>query len=232
MQNNVGVYKLEFIDKSYYIGQSLNLKSRLKDHYRMLLNGDHHSYKVQNAYIRIGILPTHSIIQYCEGKDLNDIESKYIDLNDPLCLNVKGGGDSNYGINAPNAKYFSTDIEMAFFILVDNPGIKHSYVADFVGIDISTIHDISAGRNRVYTELSTKYPEKYAQLLKMKASNTRGKNTIVLKHTNGNEITLVTGEFSDFCRKQGIQSGNLSKVISGNRKSTCGWSLLEKYENI
>jgi len=232
MHNNIGIYKLEFIDKTYYIGQSLNLKSRLKDHYRMLLDGNHHSYKVQNAYIRTGTLPIHSIIQYCEVSELDAIETKYIKLDDPLCLNIKGGGDSNHGINAPTAKYLTSDIETAFFILVDNPGVKHSYVADFVGIDINTVHDISAGRGRVYTELSKIYPEKYSKLLSIKAHNTRGKNTVVLRYVDGTEVTLVTGQYMDFCRKYGVQSSNLSKVINGSRKATMGWSLVETYENI
>lgn len=227
-----GVYKLEFTDGSYYIGQSVNISSRLKDHYRMLLDGVHHSYRVQNKYDAIGILPIHSVITECSTSDLNTLEDSLIDLTDPLCLNIKAGGDNNFGNNALTTKYDSLDIEMAFLLLVDHPGILHRDVADFVGIDINTVHDISAGRSRAFTEMSTKYPEKYAALLKMKAPNTRGKTTIVLEHENGRKVTLVSGEYSEFCRNNGVQTSNLAKVVTGKRKATMGWKLIEKYENI
>lgn len=229
---NIGIYKLEFTDGSFYIGQSINLNSRLKDHYRMLIDGTHHSYKLQDKYNKDRVLPIHSIVAICELTELNNIEESLIDLNNKLCLNIKAGGCSNYGINAPTAKYLTSDIELAFLLLVDNPGIQHKYVANFVGIDINTVHDISAGRNRVFTEIKSKYPDKYDKLLKMKSHNTRGKNTIVLENENGKVVKLITGEYSEFCKANGIQSPNLSKVISGIRKSTMGWKLIEKYENI
>lgn len=226
-----GIYKLEFIDKSYYIGQSVNLNTRDKDHFSALSNGSHFNYKVQNKYDSLGVLPSYTIIKLCNPSELNSYESNLIDLKDSLCLNIKAGGDSNFGFNAPTAKYLTSDIETAFFILIDNPGILHKDVADFVGIDINTVHDISAGRNRVYTELSKAYPDKYAQLLKMKAANTRGKTTIVLEHTDGRTVTLVTGEYSEFCRQNGVQNGNLTKVIKGERKTTMGWKLIKQYDN-
>lgn len=227
-----GIYKLEFQDGSYYIGQSINLASRCKDHYRMLLEGSHHSYKVQEKYLVEQVLPKHIILKECDSTELNQLENLLIDLKDPLCLNIKPGGDNNFGINAITTKYDTIDIEMAFLLLVEHPGISHKDVAEFVGIDINTVHDISAGRSRAFTEMRIKHPEKYAQLIKIKAANTRGKNTIVLQHDDGRKVTLITGEYSEFCRNNGIQNSNLAKVVTGKRKTTMGWKLIEKYENI
>lgn len=227
-----GIYKLEFKDGSYYIGQSVDVYSRLKDHYRMVLSGNHHSYKVQKKFDEEQSLPKHILLEECPIDLLNSKEDKLIDLKDPLCLNTKAGGDSNYGYNTPSSKYLTLDIEAAFLLLVEYPGILHREVSDFTGVDISTIHDISAGRSRAFTEMKDKYPEKYAKLLSIKAHNTRGKNTVVLQHDDGRKITLITGEYSEFCRNNGVQSSNLSKVILGHRKSTMGWKLIEKYENI
>lgn len=229
---NIGIYKLEFTDGSYYVGQSVNIKSRIKDHYRELIAGTHHSYKLQEKYNKLCVLPTHSTVTICDVTELNSIEENLIDIKNPLCLNVKAGGSSNYGINAPTAKYDTNDIELAFLLLVDNPGIPHKEVAEFVGIDISTVHDISAGRNRVFTEIKTKYPEKYNRLLAIKAPNTRGKCTVVLEHIDGRTVKLITGEYSEFCKLNSVQTSNLSKVINGTRKSTMGWKLVQKYENI
>lgn len=227
-----GVYKLYFPDGYFYIGQSTDISRRIKEHYSSLINNTHFNYRLQDKYNKCNILPAAETLVLCSISELNDTEDKYINLEDPLCLNIKAGGNNNFGINSLTAKYLTTDIEMAFLLLVDNPGIKHKYVADLVGIDISTVHDISAGRNRVFTEMKIKYPDKYALLLKNKAHNTRGKFTTVLKHTDGRVETLITGQYSEFCRNNNIQSSNLSKVINGSRKSTMGWELVETYENI
>lgn len=229
---NSGIYKLEFSDGSYYIGQSVDISSRFRDHYRMVLAGNHHSYKVQNKYDELRQLPKHIVVEYCPKEHLNTKEDLYIKLDDPKCLNIKAGGDSNFGINAPTAKYDILDLEVAFLLLVEYPGILHREVAAFSGIDINTVHDISAGRSRAYTELKALYPDKYDKLIKMKAPNTRGKYTTIIKHTDGREVSLVTGEYSAFCTANGLQSSNLSKVIKGHRKSTMGWSLVRTYENV
>lgn len=227
-----GIYKLEFTDGSYYIGQSVNLDSRKKDHYHMLQNGNHHSYKVQFKYMSTQTLPEFEIILYCPPSLLNQEENKLIDIHDPLCLNIKPGGNSNFGIDSPTAKYSCYELEEVFFLLVDYPSISHKEVARFTGVNINTVHDISAGRSRAFTELKVKYPEMYKKLIIQKAANTVGKCTIVLQNIDGSIVTLKTGEYSEFCRKYNVQSSNLSKVIHGKRKSTVGWSLLEKYENI
>lgn len=226
-----GVYKLEYSNGLYYIGQTTNLVARKNEHYRLLLLDKHHNYKVQQVYNVQKILPEFKVIKYCDVSCLNEEEDKLIDLLDINCLNIKAGGSNNFGANALTAKYLTSDIEVAFLMLVNNPGISHKQVADTVGIDINTVHDISAGRNRVFTEMKTIYPELYSKLINQKAANTRGKNTVVLQHEDGRVVKLISGEFSEFCRNNGVQNANLSKVVAGARKSTMGWKLLEKYEN-
>lgn len=226
-----GIYKLEFSDSTYYIGQTVDLNSRKREHYRLLLLNKHHNYRVQEKYNKLQILPTFNIITHCDIKDLDKQEDILIDLTDKFCLNIKAGGNNNYGYNALTAKYLISDIEIVFLLLVNNPGISHKIIADFTGVDISTVHDISAGRNRAFTEMKTMYPELYEKLLKIKANNTRGKVTIVLEHTDGRIVTLKSGEYTEFCKLNKVQNSNLSKLISGSRKSTMGWKLLNKYEN-
>jgi len=230
MQNS-GIYKLEFSDGSFYIGQSTDLNTRKNEHYRLLLLGKHHNYKVQQKYDSTKTLPKFCTLIKCCVEELNGREDSLIDLLNPSCLNIKAGGNNNFGSNALTAKYETLDIELAFLLLVENPGISHKEVAKFVGIDINTVHDISAGRNRAFTEMKSKYPEQYAKLIKQKAANTRGKYTIVLEHEDGTVVELLSGQYSEFCRNNNIQTSNLSKVITEKRKSTMGWKLIKKYEN-
>jgi hypothetical protein len=227
-----GIYRLTYKDGSYYIGQSVRLEQRKKEHYRDLLNENHPNYQVQQKFNYLRVLPEFTVVSYCTIENLNSEEDKLIDITDPLCLNLKTGQSSNYGSNAITAKYETIDIELAFLILVDNPGISHKEVANFVGIDINTVHDISAGRNRAFTEMKKLYPEKYEKLLKQKAANTRGKYTVRIKHTDGRLVELKSGEYSAFCKENNVQVSNLSKVINGTRNSTMGWTLVDKNENI
>lgn len=231
MQKIAGIYKLLYKTGHYYIGQSINLNSRKLNHYKMLMLKKHHSYKMQDHYNKHQELPEFIIVKYCDILELNKEEASLIKLEDTLCLNVKAGGDNNYGYEAIGAKYLTTDIEVAFLLLANNPGISHKEVANVSGIDISTVHDISAGRNRAFTEMSKLYPELYAQLLSQKAPNTRGKTTIMLQHEDGREVTLISGQYAEFCRNYGVQSSNLSKVVKGKRTATMGWKLINKHEN-
>lgn len=227
-----GIYKLIFRTGNYYIGQTCDLDKRYKTHLSQLISGKHFNHRLQNEFLSLQEIPEFVVVEYCnDSAELNRLESKYIDLKDPKCLNIKAGSDNNFGFNAPTAKYFTQDIEAVFFLLLDNPGISHKLVSTFTKVDISTVHDISAGRNRVFTELSSKYPGEYANLLKQKAPNTRGKTTVVLMHKDGREVTLDSGQYSEFCRSNNIHSSNLSKVILSKRKSAGGWSLKEKREN-
>lgn len=231
MQNS-GIYKLSLSDGSYYIGQSTDVVKRYKEHCRCLILNKHFNYKLQEIYNSTKELPKFTIVKLAPPDCLNNLETKYINTKDPLCLNILDGGNSNFGSNTPVSKYLTQDIELAFLLLVNNPGISHKEVAEFVGIDINTVHDISAGRYRAFTEMKSLYPEEYAKLIKQKANNTRGKLTVVLQHEDGRVVKLVSGEFSQFCKDNSVQTSNLSKLISGDRKSTMGWRLLEKYENI
>jgi hypothetical protein len=113
-----------------------------------------------------------------------------------------------------------------FKYLVDNPTVNRKNVASLFGVDVGTVHDVSAGRGRADL-LKDAFPEEFAKLLANKAANTRGINTVTL--TNGTTtVTLTSGQYSEFCRQNGVQSSNLSKVIKGSRRSTMGWSLVNK----
>lgn len=225
-----GIYKLEFDSGLYYIGQSVDINKRFATHLSELRAGTHFNHKVQQAFDKEGP-PKCIIIAEVPYHDLNDVEAKYIQLTEPHCLNILSGSSSQYiGENAPRAIYMDDDILAVLIEIVENSLVSRKYLSEKYSIDIGTIHDIGAGRGRAVA-FKDSHPMLYSQLLKQKAANTRGKVTVVL--SNGKEtVTLISGEYSNFCRDKGIQNSNLSKVISGDRKSTKGWYLVNKYENI
>lgn len=218
-----GIYKLLFKDQTFYVGKALDLSKRYKEHCRDLVNKTHFNYKVQNSYNVNGI-PEYQIILECSPLDLNALERKYIDLSNPLQLNILEGSDKLYGEKSPRSIYKDEVMLDIFLTLAKNPKINRKLLADEYNVNVSTVHDISAGRGRALM-FKEEYKEEYDKIIKNKACNTRGKN--IIKVTDGIDIVeLKTGEYQDFCNFNNIHSSNLSKVITGQRKSTGGWRLV------
>lgn len=88
-----GIYRLVFPDGSY-VGQSANVKSRLKQHLTKMTEGIHTNYKIRAAVAEYG-LPTMEVLEYCSLGALNAAEIHWMDKYDcfPNGYNLKEGGD-------------------------------------------------------------------------------------------------------------------------------------------
>lgn len=105
----VGIYILYFEndDGMYYVGQSVDIESRQKEHTRMLEGAKHHSYKLQAAYTKYKILPTAEVLEITTIAELNAREIAWIKAFD--CFNngfngTLGGHKIAYGEDNPFAK--------------------------------------------------------------------------------------------------------------------------------
>lgn len=227
MSKDTGIYKLSFDDGTFYVGQSLDISNRYREHLNNLYNNTHFNYKVQAAYNKCGEPKLEYIIS-CKPSELNHYEVEYIDLSNKNQLNILPGGNmSARGELSPRAIYYDNDILEVFLILAEYPNADKQLLSYEYSIDINTIYDISAGRGRALN-FKDSHTVEYNKIISNKAINTRGRNKVVL--TNGEYIVeLVTGQYSKFCRENGIQPANLSKLIKGERKTTMGWKLI-KYE--
>ena len=218
-----GIYKLIFPSGKYYIGQAQNIAVRYRTHISDLASNKHFNFKVQQEFEKFG-RPDIEVLCECPILELNIKEPTYIDINNKNCLNILTALPNQHrGENSPRAVYAKDRLLPVVEYLVNNPKANRKDVAQLFQVDVSTVHDISGGRGRLL-EFSESHPELVASIISNKSHNTRGINTITL--TNGTEIvTLVTGQYSEFCRKHNIQTSNLSKVIKGTRKHTQGWSI-------
>lgn len=83
----IGIYKIVNIKNSkIYIGSSINVENRLKEHKKSLLEGKHHSIKLQRSYDIHGENNfKYEIIEECSKESLLSREQYYIDLYD--CYN-------------------------------------------------------------------------------------------------------------------------------------------------
>ncbi len=76
-----GIYKIvNNINNKIYVGSSINLSKRFKEHIRTLNENTHHNNKLQNSYNKHGKNNfLFIIIEYCEKENLIKREQHYID---------------------------------------------------------------------------------------------------------------------------------------------------------
>jgi group I intron endonuclease len=98
-----GVYKIRnLINENIYVGSSVNLVGRLRDHRSMLIKNNHHNVHLQNAWNKYGgDAFAFEIIEFCEGVKLTLIarEQHYIDTLNPN-YNIARKAYSTLGIKA------------------------------------------------------------------------------------------------------------------------------------
>lgn len=94
-----GIYKItNMINGKVYIGQSINIKARWKDHVNTLNRKDSHSVLLQRAWNKYGEESfSFEILELCTEDMLDEVEIKYIDLYDAHNngYNIEPGGNKN-----------------------------------------------------------------------------------------------------------------------------------------
>ena len=97
----IGIYKIENkINNKKYIGQSINIEKRWKEHQYLLKMNKHHNYHLQNAWNKYKEESfIFNIIEECDKKVLNDKEKYWINSFDSYNsgYNLDKGGDGILG---------------------------------------------------------------------------------------------------------------------------------------
>lgn len=102
VQEKSGIYCIKnILSNKMYIGQSLNVKKRIKDHFRKLPKGTDECSCLQRAYSKYGndIFEVF-ILEYCSSSDLNEKEKYYINKYNtkiPNGYNLTNGGNGLSG---------------------------------------------------------------------------------------------------------------------------------------
>lgn len=80
----VGIYKITNVQTNKcYVGKSIDVRSRLKTHYRELTNNDHHNYLLQHDFNLYGESAFNiSVLHECKSEELDDFESYFCHGND------------------------------------------------------------------------------------------------------------------------------------------------------
>ena len=232
-----GIYKLTFSSGDFYIGRSVNIESRYKDHCSVLKNSKAHNKSLQEAYNLYG-KPMLDIIEKCSIE-----ESKYRELYwikelraTTEGLNVSAGGDDIlFGDTHPMSKYDNSKVYAVVELLASSlPLYSHKDIEEATGVSQSTIKDIVCQRS--HTWVRDQFPELYQMMLDTKVL--RKSNSLANLNPQANKksaeypkVKSPLGEIfsiehlTEFCKTHGLQSSNLSHVLSGRRKSHKGWTL-------
>lgn len=105
-----GIYIIEcLINNKKYVGQTINLLERLKEHKRLLIRNKHHNRFLQSSWNKYGesnfIFYT---IYECRCEELNQEEIKIINEfksnNDNFGFNFEGGGTNKTSISEETRK--------------------------------------------------------------------------------------------------------------------------------
>ena len=81
LKDRCGVYQIRNrVNGKVYIGSSINLKGRLKDHLGYLKRNKHDNPKLQHSFNKYGIDNfVFEIIEFCEREDRFNVEQYWID---------------------------------------------------------------------------------------------------------------------------------------------------------
>lgn len=110
--SNIGIYKIEnIVNGCLYIGSSVNLKKRFKDHVRLLKQNRHHSTKMQNSWNKYGEDNfIFEILECCDKNELLIKEQFFLDSYNPN-LNICKVAGNKLGVKmSDKQKQFLSEI--------------------------------------------------------------------------------------------------------------------------
>ncbi len=235
-----GIYCISFSGtNSVYIGQSINIEKRWKEHTASLINNTA-NFKLLEAY-RVYGEPSYDILVKATKAELDNLEISLIREFDSINngFNILSGGSGNgIGENNSNSKY-SNEFIINVFKLVLNPQLSHAQIHKITGISYSSIGSIVDGSNHAW--LRSMFPEDYSKLKdisrereKFKAinlSNSRtsealGKVFPILIGPDGTEYNVTNAK--EFSISHGLSRGCLSMVLNKKQKYHKGYKLKEE----
>ena len=222
-----GIYIIENIaNAKKYVGQSINVRSRIGKHKSYLKSGKHENIYLQRTYDKYGLESfVFDIIEYCPIEFLDERERHYISfyktLDYNLGYNLESGGNEGkivseltrlkkVGRNNPMFGKKKTSIENEKDVVKIKEllikGVSQGEISEIFNVHFSTISKIATFKNWGY--LRPDLNERYIEAEKMR-SETESKSIIEL-HKAGYSMRKIE-EFI------GIDRRKISKIIRQHR---------------
>jgi hypothetical protein len=226
-----GIYKLSFFgDLRAYIGQSVNVCLRYKQHLKALAQNNHYNYKLQQLYNTLGP-PEFEILEEVSGKDaLNTREIYWVEHYDSFYsgLNLTTGGEGfGSGEDNPGSQHTNAEIVEAVKLLVSEVHLSIPEISQITKISPFILQNISSLASHNW--LAVEEPELWAQLLEI---NEYKRHSAWFKN-NKTQVSLVSPEgvlheftnINEFAATHNLSRSRLSSVLSGRSSHHKGWTL-------
>lgn len=223
----IGIYKLNFSNGAFYIGQSIDIERRFSAHLYTLKNNTS-SAKLQKAFEITG-LPSLEILVECTEEELDSIEKEAIEIFNATTegLNSSVGGNHTQSKDGKSCYLLSHELDIYRNILQDLiTDTTCKKISEKFNVTLDIVLQISSLKSHSW--LAEDLPEEYSILEKI---NTIGRKVYFSKLAN---IDIVSPEgpvhiknLHEFCAGDKVKYTGLYHVIKGIKTSWHGWRLPE-----
>lgn len=170
----IGIYKLQFSNKCAYIGQSIDVARRKKQHIYGMTSGRHYNNSIVQAFKEYGE-PEFLILEECTIEQLNERELHYASIESLNLLNrapIIGTSDPDLVLHH-NKKYSKEQILKVAELLVDRY-ISFKEIEDITEVNSTTVAAISM--EHAHGWLKESVPEIYSKMIDLKGTRQRAKS--------------------------------------------------------
>lgn len=229
-----GIYILyyETDDFQYYIGKSINIESRYKDHCSKLLNKSHKNNGLVSGFNMQKSLPSYDILEVTLEAELYTREEYWITLFDCYHngMNETPGGEGvGVGEVHPMSIYTNDKITEVFNILVNQPDLTYVEIERLSKVSKHVIRDIARGKTHCW--LSQTYPKEYSILQSTTINKVKqGKSAKSMGITYPAVLSpdgkiYYVDNVRKFARDHNLYDSNLGSLLHGRLKTCAGWKL-------
>lgn len=221
----IGIYKILFSNRKFYIGRSTNISRRFSEHKRSLIDGRHYNKLLQQEYNKCG-MPEFQIVELVNNEFLIKKEQEYLNhhYRDILNLNIiniaEGFGS---GADCPNSKFSKIEILSIFRELYLSTA-SYASIALKLNKSKSLIANIANQGRHIW--LFSKYPNLYNKMLKNNKIRLKGYKSEVYKVVSPSSIEYEFLNIKAFAKEHGISETGLQRVLRKELTYTSGgWRL-------
>lgn len=232
-----GIYVLyyETDDFQYYIGKSIDIEGRYKEHCRKLKNGYHKNILLKSGYDTFNTFPTLSVLEELSADDnilyLKEIEwieefnSFHHGMNETV-----GGGGTGFGEDSPRSKYSNSKIIEVFNLIVNDRTSSLKSISSITGVSYAVVKTISEGSKHRW--LQDMFPEKYIIMLNMigtrsKSKSAKDRGIIYPAIVDPEGKIYHIDNAAEFSKIHGLHKASLYNVLNGKAYIHKGWKLLK-----
>lgn len=169
----IGIYVLyyETDNNKYYVGQSVNIENRYREHCNKLRAGNHINLKLSNDYLFYKHLPTMHILEQCSLEHLDEREEYWISEFNSYYRgynNTAGGDATANGYKSPFCLNTKEELENVFNLL-SNTDKSYSDIESLTNVSVSAIRKIANGSRHSW--LHEQFPDLW-EIIKNKIGRT------------------------------------------------------------